>query len=68
MHISNSFVYMIIKAILCILLFVIFITELIVLKGKIHIDLKIVTVLYKIITIILMTFFLIEGNIKKTIS
>lgn len=38
------------------------IIELVLLKGKIHKDLKIMTTLLKILTIVLLTFFEIEGS------
>jgi hypothetical protein len=36
--------------------------EIIFLKGRLHYDLKIITVLFKMLTIVLFTFFLIEGK------
>lgn len=55
------FIYMIIKSILSILVFLVFVVELIVLRGRIHQDLRILTALFKILGVMLMSFFLIEG-------
>ena len=53
---------MIIKGIVCSLIFLVILTEIILLRCKIHIDLKIISVILKILTIVLFTFFLIEGK------
>lgn len=59
-------IYVVIKGVLISLIGIMFIIELIILRGKIHRDLKIVTVLLKILSILLLSFFMIEGiNISK---
>ena len=55
--------YFIIKAIFCGLSIVVFIIELIILKGRIINDIRIVTVLLKIILLCLMSFIMIEGGL-----
>lgn len=54
---------MIITSILSCLIVILLMIELIKLKGKIHLDLKIISVLFKALTIILCTVFLIEGKV-----
>jgi hydrogenase-4 membrane subunit HyfE len=53
---------MIIKSILSCLIVILCVLEIIFLKGRLHYDLKIITVLFKMLTIVLFTFFLIEGK------
>ena len=60
--IFESFIYVIIKSIFIVLLLVAIIVDCIILRGKIHLDLKIITVLFKTLAIILMAFFIIEGT------
>ncbi|KAM3133714.1 hypothetical protein pb186bvf_014123 [Paramecium bursaria] len=56
-------IYFIIKAIFCGLSVILFIIELIILKGRIINDIRIVTVLLKIILLCLMSFIMIEGGL-----
>ena len=52
---------MIITTIVSSLIVILLLIEIIKLKGKIHLDLKIVSVLFKGMTIVLFSVFLVEG-------
>ena len=52
---------MIITTIISSLIVVLLLIEIIKLKGKIHLDLKIISVLFKGMTIVLFSVFLVEG-------
>jgi|LakMenEpi03Aug12_release.lakeMendotaPanAssembly.Ray.scaffolds.fasta_scaffold2521780_1 hypothetical protein len=54
---------MIITSVISSLIIILFIIELVKLKGKIYLDLKILSVLFKGLSIILLTVFLIQGII-----
>ena len=55
---------MIITSVISSLIIILFIIELVKLKGKIYLDLKILSVLFKVLSIILLTVFLIQGIIS----
>lgn len=54
---------MIITSVISSLIIILFIIELVKLKGKIYLDLKILSVLFKGLSIILLTVFLIQGGL-----
>jgi hypothetical protein len=60
----NRFIYLILKSLFSGMIVIVLIVEMIILKGKLVNDVRIITVLLKVLLMVLMSLLLIEGGLE----